>query len=204
MSSTARKQSLRDEMIARRQAITPKQARAASERAHAALRGVADYKEARIVALYAAMASHNELDTSAIAQELRTRGAMVVYPRVVGRGKPLRFHLVADESAMIPLRMGLLQPAADAPEVPAGSIDLILVPGIAFDRTGHRLGFGAGYYDLTLAHSPRARRIGYCHDFQIVPVVPSTETDVRVDTIVTETGALTTGARANIQPRSER
>jgi 5-formyltetrahydrofolate cyclo-ligase len=197
------KDTLRKEMLARRRALEGEDTARASSSAHAHLREVPWYADARIVALYAPMAEHNELATAAIAAELTARGAMVVYPRVVGRGKPLRFH-IATEAQLVALKMGLRQPAETAPEVPLGSIDLVIVPGLAFDETGHRLGFGAGYYDLTLDRAPRAHRVGFAHELQMVASVPSTKTDVRMDAIVTEQRArILDGARTQT-PRSRR
>jgi len=65
-------------------------------------------------------------------------------------------------------------------------IDLVLVPGIAFDRAGHRLGYGRGYYDRWLKGIPRALRVGICFDFQVVDRVPRSRTDKSVGTVVTE------------------
>ena len=66
------------------------------------------------------------------------------------------------------------------------NIDLVLVPGIAFDREGHRIGYGFGYYDKFLKKVPKAAKIGLCFDFQVVDQIPREEHDVPVDFIVTE------------------
>ena len=62
--------------------------------------------------------------------------------------------------------------------------DLIIVPGVAFDLEGHRLGFGAGYYDRFLKQIPQAYKIGICFNFQKVKAVPTEETDIKMDEVI--------------------
>ncbi len=99
-------------------------------------------------------------------------------PRTLTRGR-LFIHLY-QPGRLERHRFGMLQPAADAPPVPLDQIDLVLVPGVAFDHEGGRLGFGGGYYDRLL---PRlgALRVGVAHPACIVTRVPVSETDVRMD-----------------------
>ena len=78
-----------------------------------------------------------------------------------------------------------MEPAADAPV--ATALDAIIVPAIAVDPTGHRIGYGAGYYDRTLpAFAPPAVSIAVAYDWQLVAEVPATEGDVRVAWVVTD------------------
>ena len=85
---------------------------------------------------------------------------------------------------------GIREPKADAPEVDP---DILLVPLLAFDRTGHRIGYGAGYYDMTIARL-RSRKtitaIGIAFAMQEVPTVPATERDARLDLVLTEREAI--------------
>ena len=90
----------------------------------------------------------------------------------------------------------LQEPPAGSPRVAPERIDVMLVPGVAYDGEGHRLGQGRGYYDRFLAQAPRALRLGLCHDFQLVAAVPHRAGDEPVDYIVTPEGARKTGARA--------
>jgi len=80
-------------------------------------------------------------------------------------------------------------------DVPAP--DTIVVPGVAFDRRGHRLGYGRGYYDRALSARPEALRIGFCHSFQLVEKLDERPHDEPVDFIVTPDGAQATHARAS-------
>ena len=82
-------------------------------------------------------------------------------------------------------KFGILEPI-EPMKIAYKNIDLVLVPGLAFDREGHRIGYGFGYYDKFLRKVPRAAKIGLCFDFQVVDRIPREEHDVPVDMIVTE------------------
>jgi 5-formyltetrahydrofolate cyclo-ligase len=95
---------------------------------------------------------------------------------------------------MVPGPIGAPEPPTWARSVPAESIDLFLVPGLAFDAAGGRLGRGGGHYDATLAAMPlRAPRIGLAFEAQIVPEVPREAHDVALDAVVTEDRVLPGG-----------
>jgi 5-formyltetrahydrofolate cyclo-ligase len=82
---------------------------------------------------------------------------------------------------------GIREPKADILRpVPSGELDAVVVPAVAFDRRGHRLGYGGGYYDRFLPGAPRATRIGVAFARQIVPEIPADPHDVTMDCIVTE------------------
>lgn len=83
---------------------------------------------------------------------------------------------------------GYLEPKEDLiEEVDPGQIDLIITPGLAFDKKGNRIGYGGGYYDKLLARAPQAIKIALSYDFQILSKVPSGKFDIAVDYIVTPT-----------------
>ena len=89
----------------------------------------------------------------------------------------------------MPGPFGILEPDRGAPEVPLERIDLFLVPGLAFDGQGHRLGFGGGYYDeigALLRAAGRGLMIGLGFDFQLVESCPAGEGDVSLDCLVTD------------------
>jgi 5-formyltetrahydrofolate cyclo-ligase len=90
-----------------------------------------------------------------------------------------------------PGAFGVREPSSELPRVPWERLDLILVPGLAFDRLGRRLGRGRGYYDRILSLAPSARRWGVAFDCQIVETVPSERHDLNVHTLVTPEFGLT-------------
>ena len=108
----------------------------------------------------------------------------VVVPKIAQNA--IEPSLIIDFDSLIQSgKFGILEPI-DIMKIAYKNIDLVLVPGIAFDSEGHRLGYGFGYYDKFLRKVPKAAKIGLCFDFQVVDKVPKEEHDVPVDFIVTE------------------
>ncbi len=151
-----------------------------------ALAGVAG----RTVAGYVALDAKGELDPAHALEAIATGGGRVAYPRVNDPLAPLTFHVV-DRAELVTGRFGLREPPASAPEVPVAALDLVVVPGMAFDTTGRRVGFGGGYYDRTFAAGAgKPPLIGICFDFQVVARCPADAQDVGVDWVVTESRVL--------------
>ena len=114
----------------------------------------------------------------------RGRGLAIAWPRV--DGDALVFARCRP-AALVAGAYGILAPPPDAPPVVPDAFDLILVPGVAFDAEGRRLGRGGGHYDRVLASlPPRATSVGIGYDFQLVASVPCEEHDVPVDMVITE------------------
>ena len=137
----------------------------------------------QVVALYAAKGS--EVDTARIDAFARGRGLVVAYPRVNGRARLLAFHAVSPE-ALAPSRFELREPSADAPAVAVEDIAVFVMPGLAFDRAGGRLGWGRGHYDATLAAAPQALRIALAYERQVMEQVAREAHDVAMHIIITE------------------
>jgi len=134
-------------------------------------------------------AAPEELDPAALIASLRERGASICLPRITGPGS-LSLHSCEIGHALEEGPFGLRQPSADTPEVFADSVDLVIVPGVAFDSRGMRLGFGGGYYDRLLASIPHAYRLALAFDGQLLANIPAEEHDESVDAVVTPTRAL--------------
>ncbi|MEE8408792.1 MAG: 5-formyltetrahydrofolate cyclo-ligase [Myxococcota bacterium] len=137
------------------------------------------------IALYSAIGS--EVDTCGLFGRLRERGAEVCFPRSLRATGAVEFCMVEDLDELRPGAFGVLEPVGEP--TPPAVLDVVAVPGIAFDHAGGRLGYGAGYYDRTLA-SYRGRSIGLTFDCQLVDALPVDEHDRRMDVIVTESGAI--------------
>ncbi len=127
-----------------------------------------------------------EIRTEEIVEAALEAGKIVAAPRIGrGAGKMGAYALNNLDSDLEMGRFGIWEPPSDCP-VHAGQIDLVLVPGLAFDAEGRRLGKGGGYYDRFLTAARRAVRCAVALERQIVDRVPTTQTDVLMDILVTE------------------
>lgn len=133
------------------------------------------------IALYASV--HNEVATKEVFIRLRQKGCRTLFPRLAGDG--LEFVEADDWNRLVPGRWGVPEPTGRN-VVPLSEIAAVLVPGLAFDEDGGRLGFGKGYFDAAL-ESYEGLKIGLAYDFQVLPAIPRTESDLVCDWIVTET-----------------
>jgi 5-formyltetrahydrofolate cyclo-ligase len=133
-----------------------------------------------------------EWDTRPLALATIAAGKTVVVPRVDGVARMLDLHSIADlDRDLVGGYQGIPEPRADRPKVPRDAIDFVLVPGVAFDLRGRRLGYGGGYYDRLLPLlSPGVARIAGAFDLQLVDLVPAAPHDIAVDAIVTESRTL--------------
>ncbi|HYR08497.1 MAG TPA: 5-formyltetrahydrofolate cyclo-ligase, partial [Longimicrobium sp.] len=146
---------------------------------------VAEVAGARTLLLYASLPE--EVGTDEIAAEARRRGITLVYPRCLPEGR-MTLHQADSPDVLRPGRFGIREPDADACPIRAvGDVDAALIPGLAWDRAGHRLGRGGGYYDRLLAHPDwRGFRCGLFFAAQEFPSIPREDWDIRLDAIVTE------------------
>jgi 5-formyltetrahydrofolate cyclo-ligase len=143
-----------------------------------------------VIGVYAALGSEVSVDGAADAW-LR-RGHRLVWPRVLEEGV-LSFHF-AEPELLEPGCMGIREPSLDAPVAEVGDIDLLILPGLGFDRFGGRLGQGGGYYDRFLSHPAfRAQTVGVAFAVQVLPRLQLTQTDRRVDAVLTEQGVAQDG-----------
>ena len=128
----------------------------------------------------------SEINPLPLMKKLAEAGATLALPVVAGRGKPLIMRTWRWGEPLAEGVWGIREPKPEAPEVEP---DILLVPLLAFDRAGNRIGYGAGYYDMTIARL-RARKpvkaVGIAFAIQEVPAVPATERDERLDLVLTE------------------
>jgi 5-formyltetrahydrofolate cyclo-ligase len=191
------KRALRREMSAARAALPEAERHTRSEAASARLLALPELAALaaagpRTVAGYVAV--KGEIDPAPALATAAAGGAAVALPRDAPEAPRLRFHL--DAGPLTRGRFGLEEPDASAPEIAVDELDVVIVPGLAFDAEGRRLGFGGGYYDGAfgeLASADPGKRpalIGLCYDFQIVARCPAGDGDVPVDLVVTEARVL--------------
>jgi 5-formyltetrahydrofolate cyclo-ligase len=128
----------------------------------------------------------SELDPRPLMKRLEVLGATLALPRTPKKGHPLVFHRWSSETQFVTSRFGVTEPV---PETPIVEPDLLLVPLLAFDATGARLGYGGGFYDVALETLRRSRTIfavGFAYAGQEVPTLPTEPHDQRLDAVLTE------------------
>ena len=178
------KRSLRQQILARRRNLDHDQWLASSQKAQRRLIALEEFSRSACIALYAP--AHNETDTSEILEAAFAVGKRVLYPAVCG--ERMVYRQVEELENLAEGSFGILEPCPTGIDHHADEPDLIIVPGVAFDPNGHRIGYGKGYYDRFLLHPGRkAHLIGLCHDFQLIDgAIPAEEHDIRMELIVTD------------------
>lgn len=182
----AAKEALRGQIVAARLAL-PAHEHAARSRAIAQrVASLASWQRARAVLL--TLPVRGEWDAGLVARAALAAGRMVVLPRVDAPARMLALHRIDDLTRDVaPGRHGVPEPRPECERIAPDAIDWVLVPGVAFDTLGHRLGYGGGYYDRLLPLlAPEIARVAGAFELQIVDAVPHAAHDLPVDAIVTE------------------
>ncbi len=159
--------------------------REASGRVQEALYGLKEFREAKCLLIYAALPE--EVDTLPVIERSLAAGKSVVLPRVLRRPRSLELREIRNlREDLEKGSFGVLEPRASVTRlVRPEEVDCAVVPGIAFDRKGRRLGRGAGYFDRLLAELPRqAARVGLAFGFQVVDELPAEFHDEPVDKVL--------------------
>ena len=177
------KAALRAAALALRDAL-PAAMRAAAAEAIAARAFPVTVAPGMIVSGFSPMKT--EINPIPLLRKLSDAGAQLALPAIAGRGKPLLMRTWHFGAPLASGQWGIREPTADAAEV---APDILIVPLACFDRSGHRIGYGAGYYDMTI-NALRAKKptlaIGVAFAAQEIPKVPATERDARLDLVLTE------------------
>jgi 5-formyltetrahydrofolate cyclo-ligase len=143
-----------------------------------------ELQTARHVALFWPIEARHEVDLRGFDAQLRTRGASVYYPSIDPDTREMTFRLVDDLATLEERGLGFAEPPADAAE--AGALDAIVVPCLAAGPSGHRLGYGAGFYDRTLPRFASAFTVAVLYDYQLLAELPHDDHDVPVRALVTD------------------
>ena len=177
------KASLREQAFARRDAL-PADERAAAAETIAARPFPVTITAGMVISGFSPMKT--EINPLPLMRKAAQLGARLALPAIAGRGRPLIMRAYAFGDELARGQWGIREPKAGAPEV---APDVLIVPLAAFDRAGHRIGYGAGYYDMTI-NAMRARKkivaIGIAFAAQEILSVPATERDARLDFVLTE------------------
>ena len=132
-----------------------------------------------------------EVELGPLLEALRARGATIALPRVVPESNELTLHVHEAGNPLEESGWGILEPREDAPRV--DGLDVVLVPCLAIDLSGQRIGYGRGFYDRMLSEHPEALRVALAYDFQLLAEAPAFDHDVPVHVVVTDARVVRVG-----------
>lgn len=185
------KRQLRQRMRALRGAIPAAARRERSLAIAERVLGLPEVGRAGSVALFWPMEEKGEVDLRTVDERCRARGAKIYYPSAGGEGREAGFRLAHAISDMAEAGHGFLEPPANAPGALPGEIGVVVVPALAVSESGHRLGYGAGFYDALLPRfCPPGLSVVVAHDFELLAELPTHDWDVPCDVIVTDARVL--------------
>lgn len=145
------------------------------------------YKDSKVVFVYVNMDS--EINTLEIIKELLVSDKIVAVPKVIPVTLKERQMKALKINSLLQLNesgaFGILEPSIECEDI-SQQVDLIIIPGLAFDLKGNRLGYGGGFYDRFLRKFPNSKRVALCYDFQIYDEIPHEFFDEKVDLIISE------------------
>lgn len=174
------KNQLKESMLKKRNSLLKEEIIEKSRKIGQNLFNLEHYKSSKTVMFFVSFDS--EAHTHEIIKEALTNKTVLI-PKVVHH--EIEPSLIIDFDNLIPGKFGILEPI-ETMKIAYKNIDLVLVPGIVFDKEGHRIGYGFGYYDKFLAKVPKAIKIGLAFDFQVIGKIPREMHDAPVDLIVTD------------------
>jgi len=181
MSVIEEKKALRTFIRKKERTLDPTYKAESSEAICRHLLALDEYKSAKIVFAFAG--TEKEIDTSLFMNETIAAGKTLILPRCAAE-HAIDLCVVRSMDDLEAGAYGILEPKT-VRKADENNIDVILVPGLAFDRNGGRMGFGKGYYDRLL-ESSKAVKIGLCYDFQILEKIPTESHDVPMNFVITE------------------
>lgn len=173
------KKALRAEIRAKKRAMTAQEIEEKSAALAKAFYETAEYKNAKTI--YGYLPYNQEVRTTQMLAHALADGKQVAVPKVYG--DEMKFILLSDLSQVAKGYAGIPEPIADGP-VAADPTALVLMPGLAFDPEGHRLGYGGGFYDKFLAAEPDHPTLAPCYDFQMLPHLDTESYDIPVDRVL--------------------
>lgn len=173
------KKELRTQIRAKKRAMTPAQVEACSEKLAELFRAHPLYKAAK--SIYGYMPYNQEVRTVPMLEQALRDGKKVAVPKCYG--DEMKFIYLDDLTKVAKGYAGIPEPIADEP-VAHDETALVLMPGLAFDPQGHRIGYGGGFYDKFLSRESNHPTLALCYDFQMLPHLDTEEHDIPVDTVL--------------------
>ena len=173
------KKQLRAQIREQKRAMSPQQIESASARLGELFAASDVYKAAKTI--YGYLPYNQEVRTVPLLERAIQDGKKIAVPKVYG--EEMKFIYITDFSQVEPGYAGIPEPIADGP-IADDPTALVLMPGLAFDREGHRIGYGGGFYDRFLALEPDHPTVALCYAFQMLPQIETEEFDVPVDLVL--------------------
>lgn len=173
------KKALRDSIRAQKRAMTEAQIQSASEALGKLFLASEQYRNAKTI--YGYLPYNQEVRTTPMLAQALKDGKQVAVPKVYG--DEMRFILLTDLSQVEKGYSNIPEPIADGP-IANDPTALVLMPGLAFDKAGHRIGYGGGFYDRFLAEEPNHPTLALCYAFQMLPSIETEEFDIPVDCVL--------------------
>ena len=173
------KRQLRQFVREKKRAMTPEQIELASGKLTELFRATEEYRAAKTI--YGYLPYNQEVRTIPLLRQALLDGKQVAVPKVYG--DEMRFILLPDLDRVAKGYSGIPEPIDDGP-VADDPAALVLMPGLAFDKDGRRIGYGGGFYDKFLAAEPTHPTVALCYEFQIVPHIPAEEFDIPVGRVL--------------------
>ncbi len=181
------KQKLRQHMIQKRKQLSTQYIKQSSERICENLQHNFFYRRSGKILFY--MSFNNEVDLRPAIEKAWDEGKQVVLPRVNARKKTMDCYRVTSFAQLVLSKYGILEPVVEeAKRVDPALLDVVIVPAVAFDKQGYRLGYGGGYYDRFFSRYGDCTRIGVAYPEQIVDTVYPESHDQKVHFIITSQG----------------
>ncbi len=173
------KKALRQKIKEQKRAMTEEEIVAASNRLAEQFFATEQYKNAKTI--YGYLPYNQEVRTTGMLQKALDDGKRIAVPKIYG--DEMRFIYLDDLSKVEKSGYGIPEPVADGP-VADDPTALVLMPGLAFDPEGHRIGYGGGFYDKFLAAEPEHPTVALCYEFQMLPHLETEKFDIPVDCVI--------------------
>ena len=173
------KKELRSQIRQRKRAMTTQQIEEKSRRLGELFANTDAYRNAKTI--YGYLPYNQEVRTVPMLEQAIRDGKQVAVPKIYG--DEMKFIMLPDLSLVETGYSGIPEPIADGPEGDDPHA-LVLMPGLAFDKEGHRIGYGGGFYDKFLAKEPEHPTLALCYDFQMLPKLETEEFDIPVDAVI--------------------
>ncbi len=173
------KKELRSRIRQQKRAMSEAEIREKSEALGALFAGCPAYQTAKTIYCY--LPYNQEVRTVPMLERALAEGKRVAVPKVIG--DEMKFIYITDFSRVEKGYAGIPEPVEDGP-VAEDPTALVLMPGLAFDPAGHRIGYGGGFYDRFLAQEPKHPTVALCYDFQMLERLDTEEFDIPVDTVL--------------------